>query len=221
MCAIALRWNLQIASFGGLRPLPTFESRVLERSLMNTAFRHLILPGIVALAAGSVPALAQDRKPSVETTLDIDRDGKMDRAVMVNADLHIYLGAGDEKPDPSRKPSFVKKDLATAMVLGVESKGTGKPSLIIRYGCGGCSNDFATTLTIVYRGGQFLVGGVTYDWDTRTAIGSCDINFLTGKGVATEGLHENVRTRRLKGKFTPVKLADWSDDKRPKACSAR
>ncbi|MDF2114734.1 hypothetical protein PY365_04055 [Roseiarcaceae bacterium H3SJ34-1] len=192
---------------------------------MTTVFRRLVLSGIVALAAGSLSAAAQDGKPAflqdpplMETTLDIDHDGKMDRAIMMGADLYIYLSAGDEKPDLSRKPSFLRKDLATARVLAVESRGKGKPALIVKYGCGGCSNDFGTTLTIVYRGGQFLVGGVTYDWDTRSGIGSCDINFFTGRGIATHGLHEDKRTRRLKGIFAPVKLADWSDDKRPKAC---
>jgi hypothetical protein len=44
-----------------------------------------------------------------EAVLDIDRDGKMDRAVLVShpegagADLLIYLGAGSEAPDLSRK----------------------------------------------------------------------------------------------------------------------
>jgi hypothetical protein len=91
---------------------------------MNTAFRHLILPGIVALAAGALPALAQD-KPSLAATLDIDRDGKMDRAVMVDADLYIYLGAGDEKPDTSRTPSFVKKIWRRRWFLGWKAKARG------------------------------------------------------------------------------------------------
>jgi hypothetical protein len=82
-------------------------------------------------------------------------------------------------------------------------------------GCGGCSNDYATTLRIVYRGGKFLVGGVTYDWDTRSGIGSCDINFLTGNGVTSRELG---KSRLINAKFAPVKLGDWSEEKRPKAC---
>jgi hypothetical protein len=143
----------------------------------------------------------------------------MDRAVLVEdpasgaADLSIYLAVGAEKLDRSRKPTFLKRKLTTARILRFESDGKG--SLIVMSGCGGCSNDFATTLTIVYRAGAFLVGGVTYDWDTRYGIGSCDINFLTGKGVRSRGL---AKAKPLKRHFVPIKLADWSEDKRPKAC---
>lgn len=83
-------------------------------------------------------------KSPYEITLDIDHDGKMDRAISVeapsngNGDLSIYLGTGAEKNDPTRKPAIVKKDLATARILQVESDGKG--SLIVMSGCGGCSN---------------------------------------------------------------------------------
>jgi hypothetical protein len=186
---------------------------------MTTVFQRLVLAAIFAVAGVPVAAVAQEGRPApMEATLDIDHDGKMDRAVMVGDDLYIYLSASDENLGSSREPSFLKKDLATARVLAVESKPGRRPALVIKYGCGGCSNDFGTTLTIVYRGGQFIVAGVTYDWDTRGGIGSCDVNFLTGKGVATQGLGADKRTWRLEGRFTPVKLADWSQDKRPRAC---
>jgi len=48
-----------------------------------------------------------------------------------------------------------------------------------------------------------------------TLIGGCEINFLTGKGVAIQGFDERTP---IKGKFTMVKLADWPKGKRPKAC---
>ena len=186
---------------------------------MKTAFLHTLLPSLVLLAAAPMPVLAQN-DPPIEVTLDMDKDGRMDRAALVRhpdhaqADLYIYLAAGDEKLDLSRKPTFLKKDLTAEGILSLESKGEG--SLVFTYGCGGCSNDYGTSLTIVHRGGKFLVAGFTYAWDTRTGMGSCDINFLTGKGVITRGL--DGAGKRIKGKFTPVLLADWSDDKRPKAC---
>jgi hypothetical protein len=43
-------------------------------------------------------------------------------------------------------------------------------------------------------------------------MGGCDINFLTGKGVASEGLAEG---KTLKGEFKSIKLVDWSMENAP------
>jgi hypothetical protein len=162
-------------------------------------------------------ASPEDRHQAV---LDIDRDGRMDRAVLVRhpsgaaADLLIYLGTGSDALDLSRKPDMRKDDLAYGhvMQLGTNSKG----SLTVQYGCGGCSNDYETTLTIIHRGGDFFVAGFSYNWETRdNGNGSCDINFLTGKGVRSRGL---AKARPIKARFTPIRLADWSADKEPKVC---
>jgi hypothetical protein len=174
----------------------------------------------IALAAlGAAAAMAEDG-PAREVTLDIDRDGAMDRAVLVETesgftDLSIYLGAGEGTLDPSRQPTVVKKDMTDGSVnSGLEVKSNG--SLIVTYGCGGCSNDYEYAIAIVHRHGEFLVAGYTIDWDTRNGIGSCDINFLTGKGFVSEGLEG--KRKPLKGQFTPVKLAGWSEEKEPEAC---
>jgi hypothetical protein len=87
--------------------------------------------------------------------------------------------------------------------------------LLVHYGCGGCSNDYETTLTIAHRGGDFLVAGFTYNWETREGVGGCDINFLTGNGARSRGL---AKARPVKARFTPVRLIDWSADKEPKVC---
>jgi hypothetical protein len=187
---------------------------------MKTAFLHSLLPWTFGLAPIPMLAVAGDSAPLevlYEVTLDIDHDGKSDRAVMVRepngqADLYIYLGSGDEKLDLTKEPAFLKK-LTAQVVAGLES--TGKGSLVVTYGCGGCSNDWETTLTIVDRGGEFLVAGFTFDWDTRYDMGRCDINFLTGKGVLSDGVGGS---KPIKGNFRPIRLADWSDDKSPDAC---
>ena len=213
---------------GGFKPEPfAGEARLMpwrttRRWVMKTAIRYAALSWIVALALVPAYARAQDKpplKPPYEVTLDIDHDGKMDRAVLVedpatgNGDLYIYLGTGAEKFDPTRKPAIVKKTLTAARILRFESDGKG--SLIVMSGCGGCSNDYATTLTIVYRRDAFLVGGVSYDWDTRSGVGSCSFDFLTGKGIRSRGL---AKGKPFTAKLAPVNLADWSDEKRPKAC---
>lgn len=194
----------------------------MVRSIMKSALQIAVLAWIVAVATLPIDAFADSKIPNYaprEIKLDIDHDGKLDRAMLVEdaahgyADLYIYLGVGAGKIDLTSKPAILREKFTTARILALESNNEG--SLIIKSGCGGCSNDYATTLTIVYRGGEFLVGGVTYDWDTRNGIGSCDINFLTGKALMSRA---QGKTKPIRGRFTPVKLADWSDAKRPKAC---
>jgi hypothetical protein len=76
--------------------------------------------------------------------------------------------------------------------------------------------DVLRGVTIVYRGGAFRVGRATYDWDTRAGIGRCDVNFLTGKASVS---HSLAKGRSIRGKFVPIKLADWSDEGMPTGCN--
>jgi hypothetical protein len=177
---------------------------------------------LATVAYGATAEQAASRGDRLEAVIDINRDGRTDRAVLVRhtrgaaADLLIYLGAGTDALDLSRKPDIRKDDLAHGHVMQLETNSKG--SLVVHYGCGGCSNDYETTLTIVYRGGDFFVAGFSYNWETREGVGSCDINFLTGKGVRSQDL---AKARPIKARFTPLKLADWSVDKQPslaKAC---
>ncbi|QKC97926.1 hypothetical protein [Mesorhizobium sp. NZP2298] len=193
---------------------------------MKTVLHHATLPWLVALAALPVPAFAEN-DPAFELKLDIDQDGKMDRAVVMQepggpADLYIYTAAGEEKLDPSRPPDFVKKGLTEDRVIDLEGKGKGSLAMTSCFGCG-ASKSTEDMLTIVYRHGQFLVGGYSRSWDwnqrtsdgVKTTVGGCDINYLTGRGTVSKDLEDG---KPIKGKFRPVPLKDWSSDKRPKAC---
>ncbi|RWD60150.1 MAG: hypothetical protein EOS36_22195 [Mesorhizobium sp.] len=192
---------------------------------MTTALHHAAW--LVALAAMPVPALAGD-KPAFELALDIDQDGTMDRAVVMQddggpADLYIYLAVGEEKPDPSRKPDFARRALTEDRILDLEAKGKGSLAITSCFGCG-ASKSTEDTLTVVYRNGKFLVGGYSRSWDwgnrksddtVETMLGDCDINYLTGKATASTDLEEG---KPVKGRFKPVLLKDWSSEKRPKIC---
>ena len=192
------------------------------RPALPLAARYLAA-ALAMVPTGASAEQAASPGERYEVVLDIDRDGRMDRAVLLRhpvgaaADLLIYLGAGPEALDPSCKPDIRKDDLAHGHVLQLGTNGKG--SLTVQYGCGGCSNDYETTLTIVHRGGDFLVAGFSYHWETRdNGTGSCDINFLTGKGVRSQGL---AKAKPIRARFSPVRLADWSVDKQPllaKAC---
>jgi len=174
-----------------------------------------------------MPALAANA-PAFELTLDIDQDGKMDRAVVTQelggpADLTIYLAAGGERLDPSRQPDFVRKALTEDRIIDLENKGKGSLAITSCFGCG-ASKSTEETLTVVYRRGKFLVGGYSRSWDwgeqkadgtVETTLGGCDINYLTGKGTVSKDLEDG---RPIKGKFKPVPLKDWSYEKRPKVC---
>jgi hypothetical protein len=133
------------------------------------------------------------------------------------ADLYIYLAPGAAKLDLSLTPSFLRRNLTRQRILWIDGASAG--SLIIKFGCGGCSNDSETTLSIVHRGGDFLVAGLTRAWDTREGQGSCDIDFLTGRGIASTGLDDR---KPVEKRFRPmqVKLARWSDDRRQDACKS-
>ena len=75
------------------------------------------------------------------------------------------------------------------------------------------------TLTIVHRGGRFVVGGYTYSfYDTlevdengEVVTGFCDVNLLTGKGEKDD---KPIRTR-----FKPVPVTDWRADMGPPECT--
>lgn len=223
---------------------------------MKTAVYQAALT-CIAFAVCAVFALAGDKlrtEALYDIALDIDHDGKMDRAVLVlvgpgrtdfhpltaeryglsedeSVDLYLYLGAGDEQIDLARKPSFVRKAIVdtkeTSWVQPLERNGGGSLLVTSVYGWG-ARQSWGETLTVAYRKGEFLVAGYSRGWewgnevrkpdggwDVETIIGGCDINFLSGKGVVSEGLDES---KPIKGKFTPIKLADWSTADRPEAC---
>ena len=189
----------------------------------------------IALAAAS-PAHAG--KALFEIALDVDRDGKTDRAVLVGregigfyapdrdwfmfgaderAALYIYLGAGDAPLDLSRKPSFIRDIVRGERQNQIFPLQVRNGSLIVKTAYNLYSNWAQETLTIVHRGGEFLVAGFSRDYDMKSGEqGSCDVNFLTGRGVVSEGV--GGKERRLKQRFKPVKLAAWSARSIPKAC---
>jgi hypothetical protein len=195
---------------------------------MKAALHLAALPWIAVFAAAPMAARAQD-EPPFEITLDMNNDGQIDRAMITtnpddgSADLSLYLAAGEGKLDPARKPDFVKKALTEDRVLALEEKGKGSLVVTSCFGCG-ANKSWEATLTIVWRDGKFLVAGYSRDWDwnvqkadgtVETTLGGCDINFLTGKGVASKDLGDG---KPVAGKFRPIALADWSDDKRPEPC---
>ncbi len=102
--------------------------------------RAYAVAGLITICVFARPAFGEPQEENrvlAKVTLDIDNDGKLDRAVLVergdSLDLSIYLGVGDEKLEPSRKPTFLKKNiLRRNMSQQLESKGA--RSLIVHTG---------------------------------------------------------------------------------------
>lgn len=158
-------------------------------------------------------AVAEDGKPTIrgEVTLDMDGDGKADRAALVEnaasgaSDLYIFLGGGDAKLDLARPASIIRRGVASRVVQELRANGG---SLLVEDATGGASDDYDDTLTIVYRNGAFLVAGFTRDTDTRKGgVGHCEINLLTGRALVSRGVDGVAKPARARVK--PVRLADW------------
>ena len=128
-----------------------------------------------------------------EITLDIDQDGKRDRAVLARnddessyVDLTIYLGDDADKPDLSRQPSIVKRHLASGHVYEMTPKATDRYAS--RFAAVG-----AAMMTILLSASfiapeTFWSAGLSRSWELRDgSIGRCDVNYLTGKGGGVEG----------------------------------
>ena len=80
-------------------------------------------------------------------------------------------------------------------------------------------NRWHETLTIAYRGGQFVVAGYTYDWyDTLNLMdqGSCDMNLLSGNAFVDIGPDRTRIIRPTEMKAMP--LAAWPRQI-PKVCA--
>lgn len=171
------------------------------------------------------PAFAQT--PGLErvlsaVTLSFGLNGETDRAVLVDnddatADLYIFLNLDPAKSKGDIKPALLKKNAASSGSLWGSRPSldiSGKGSLLIKSANEAIGRDrWSQTLTIVYRNKEFVVAGLTRE--TRDTLdlnagGSCDLNFLSGKGKRN-GKPVEVSSR-------PIRLADWSDEDMPKEC---
>ena len=185
--------------------------------------RVFFITCMIGLGMAHAPARAEDGV-SIEdkrvAKLDMDQDGKLDWAMLADnedgsVDLQIFMAVASGNSDLSRTPDVLKKGIEAGSFNWLESGGGG--SLIVKSSCGGCSNEHVTSLTVVHHYGVFLVARYELDWETRNGIGSCEINFLTGKGRVTKGLDYEV-IKRFKKETTRLKLANWSEEAIPKEC---
>jgi hypothetical protein len=195
---------------------------------------------VLLMLCGALASPARaETKALFEIARDIDRDGKMDRAVLVasegtgsyspdkdwfmidaagRADLYIYLDVGDAPLDLSRKPTFLKQGIVAGerqnQIFPLEAR---NGALVVKTAYNRHSNWAPETLTIVHRRGEFLVAGFSRSTDMKNGEQNrCEINFLTGKGIVSKGV--SGKARPLRQHFRAVKLAAWSAQFIPDVC---
>lgn len=154
-------------------------------------------------------------------TLDMNDDGRFDRAVLLEdgdaATLAVYLSVRGGEDRSERRLAILKRGAAWigAMWGQQPSLAVGaRGSLLVHSANDSIGRDrWSQTLAVAYRNGDFVVAGLAFRrrdaLDPATA-GVCDLNYLTGQGVRN-GKPVLVATR------SPL-LADWSDEERPKEC---
>lgn len=171
------------------------------------------------------PALAEDVTIQASTVLSVHSGYQEDiyyRAVLAageeDADLYIFTREDQQMylSVLARNIVFMGGMAGTEPSLTQSAKGALQ---VLSQNASIGRNRWEQTLTIVYRGGQFLVGGYTYSYydtlelDANGDIksGACDVNLLTGRGV------KDGKPFRTSMKAIPVQK--WAYDTRPSECA--
>lgn len=206
--------------------------QAVEQSTWNPNMKTLFAGLIVALGAGAALADPIETNDIVAAvTGDFNKDGAQDLALLVRTDedmdLRFFL---QDKDGMYLKPAGValKKVWGTAApdsTVGQEPELVAMPNgsiqVITKNEAIG-RDRWHQTLTLAYRNTDFIVAGFTYSYyDTLEPenSGNCDLNVLTGKGVASKGDGKGGEIKlkiSVQPEFMPFK--DWPDDGGMKAC---
>ena len=174
--------------------------------------RHLI-----ALVLAASPAAAEGFQ--TELSADFTGDGIADHALLVaesrggDATLRLTYNGGEVLIIPEltwvggigQEPELAVTAHGSLQVISM-NEAIGR-------------NRWRETLTIAWRGGQFIVAGYTYDWyDTLNLMdqGTCDMNLLSGKAFIDIG-PDRTRIARPTG-LSAMPLYKWPREI-PKVCA--
>jgi hypothetical protein len=188
-------------------------------------------------------AAASQRELLFETTLDMDADGTLDRAVLVlvgpgrdkswdslkdiypltvgeTVDLAIYMGGGIAPLDLAKPPTILKQNIIDREYAGwVQALDVvNKRSLKLEWNYApGATNDLDESLIIAWRKGKFLVVGLEVYWENHGENGNCQLNLSTGQGSRAEGEFPAPKPT-FKAKVKPIALEKWSAKTWPTNC---
>jgi len=149
-------------------------------------------------------------------------DGSMGRALLIDdpdnasVDLAIYIGNSADPSQDLKLAAFAHDIASSGNMFGntAELRQNKKGALQVYSENTAVGRDkWERTMTLAYRGGHFVVSGLTlsaYD-DLSPGSGSaCDINFLSGKAKAGR--------RMISVPAGGVPVEKWTEDMIPKAC---
>jgi hypothetical protein len=182
----------------------------------------------VARSGGNVPdthASEDQPEPALTVRADLDGDGRDDVFVVAanpepsGVTLRLFSGAGETTGRPLAE--------ARLSIEGtpVDLEAT-PPDMVTLTGCTGCGANLSTeeSFSIAYRGGGLVLSAYRRSWDlnrplssgeVETRIGSCSIDFRTGKASASQDLDDE---QPVPERYTAIAIADWSEDRRPPIC---
>ncbi len=182
----------------------------------------MLMLGLAATPAA--PSQIDAAKVIAATTGSFSNDGTMTRAVLIEdkdndaADLAIYAAnVGDDYV----QVAFAHDIAFSGAMFGTqpELRTTKTGALQVYSENTGVGRDkWERTLTLAFRDGHYVVAGLTLSaWDglDPKGGGTCDVNYLTGKGTAnpTRGGHTAVKVAA-----GGIPVEKWSEDSVPADC---
>ena len=180
----------------------------------------MLLALAASLAFAETPPQSSSKEVLAQMAVYLNGDGVKDRAVLLHdhngddVDLAIYLSANGQLPS---EPSLYKPTLGWTGGMGgtepeVSVNHSGSLVLVFQNESIGRYR-WRQQLTIAFRSGALLVAGYSYeDRDTLDLRqgGSCDLNFLSGRGI------RNGKAIQISA--APVSLSAWTAKSVPSGC---
>jgi len=179
-----------------------------------------------ALAAPSPPAAPSAIPPSKIVSAASGAwtdDGSMGRALLIDdpdnaaVDLAIYIGNSADPSQDLKLAAFAHDIASSGNMFGniAELRQTKTGALQVYSENTAVGRDkWERTMTLAWRGGHFVVSGLTmssYDDLTPGSAISCDINFLSGRAKAGRKI---IKIKTSGG----IPVETWTEDMIPKAC---
>ena len=189
--------------------------------LTLSAMAALLAAPALAAPPAAPSAIAPSKIVSAASGAWTD-DGSMGRAILIDdsdnasVDLAIYIANSADPSQDLKLAAFAHDIASSGNMFGntAELRQSKKGALQVYSENTAVGRDkWERTMTLAYRGGHFVVSGLTlsaYDDLRPGSDSSCDINFLSGKAKAGR------RMIRLPAGGIPVEK--WTEDMIPKAC---